>query len=78
MRKNNKDCLMKLGTILLLVFSVVILLVYINTVTASAEDASMTNGQMWMMFFKNSRLFILLDVACIVLLIHANNMKNDE
>lgn len=78
MRKNNKDCLVKVATILLLVFSVAILLVYINSVTNSVKDPSISNGQMWMMFFKNSKLFILLDVASIVLLIHANSNSNNN
>ena len=78
MRKNNKDCLVKVATILLLVFSVAILLVYINSVTNSAKDPSISNGQMWMMFFNNSKIFILLDVASIILLIHANSNSNNN
>lgn len=78
MRKNNKDCLIKVATILLLVFSVAILSVYVNSVANSAKDPSISNGQMWMMFFNNSKIFILLDVASIVLLIHANSNNNNK
>ena len=78
MRKNNKDCLIKVATILLLVFSVAILSVYVNSVANSAKDPSISNGQMWMMFFNNSKIFILFDVASIVLLIHANSNNNNK